>query len=320
MKAIAPVDLGYGISLIEDFDLKIEGRTGTYVIHDEELTIVETCASPSVPYIIQGFEDLGLKLEDLRWIIVTHIHLDHAGGAGLLLEKCPNAKVIVHPRGYRHLSNPTKLIAGARAVYGDKFDQLFDPIVPIPEEQLIAKDDGETLSIGDRTLTFYNTPGHANHHFSIHDSKSNGIFTGDTIGVHYPQLRENNLNLYLPSTSPNQFDPEAMLASTKRIEELGVDRIYFGHYGVSEEPHEVYRQIREWLPLFVEAGEMAVTQTDDFETIYIKTREHLTHKTMSFLHEKGIANDHPVYKILELDINVCAMGLADYVKKKKATV
>ncbi|WLR52122.1 MBL fold metallo-hydrolase [Bacillus tianshenii] len=317
MKAIAPVSLDYDISLIDDFDLGTDGRTGTYVIQDEELTLVETSASPSVPYIIQGLEDLNLKLEDVRWIIVTHIHLDHAGGAGLLLEKCPNAKVVVHPRGERHLADPSKLIAGARAVYGDQFDKLFDPIVPIPEDRLVVKNDGDVLPIGERTLTFYDTPGHAKHHFSIHDSKSNGIFTGDTIGLQYPKLKKDGIHLYLPSTSPNQFDPDAMLNSLARIEALGVDRIYFGHFSVSDEPQEVYRQVREWLPTFVEAAEVAGAESDDFAKMHEIAHNHLSEKITSYLRSKGVPDDHPEYQVLRLDMDVCAMGLADYIMKKK---
>ncbi|HET7616397.1 MAG TPA: MBL fold metallo-hydrolase, partial [Bacillales bacterium] len=213
-----PIDLGNRIHLIDGFDLKTPGRTGTYVLQEEELTLVETGPSPSVPYVLAGLNDLGLDPAEVKYIIVTHIHLDHAGGAGLLLQHCPNAKVVVHPRGNRHLADPSRLVAGARQVYGEQFDELFDPIVPIPEDRLIVKDDGETLKIGaECTLRFYDSPGHAKHHFSIYDPVSNGIFTGDTAGVRYHQTQDQGLTFYLPSTSPNQFDPEAMLHSIERF-------------------------------------------------------------------------------------------------------
>lgn len=316
MKAIAPENLGYNITLIDDFDLGTDSRTGTYVLKDEELTLIETSASPSVPYIIEGLHRLNISLEEIRWIIVTHIHLDHAGGAGLLLEKCPNAKVVVHPRGERHLADPSKLIAGARAVYGEKFDKLFNPIIPVPQERLVTKKDGDVLLIGERTLTFYDTPGHAKHHFSIHDSKSNGMFTGDTIGVQYPRLKKDGVHLYLPSTSPNQFDPDAMLHSLQRIEDLSVERIFFGHFSVSEEPLEVYRQIKAWLPNYIRAAEQAAAQTNDFAALHAMIREQLTETITAYLREKGIPDDHVEYDILHLDIDVCAMGLADYILKK----
>ncbi len=170
-----PIDLGNDMTLIDLYDLSMPERTGAYVLHADELTVVETSASPSVPHLLKGLEDLNLDPKDVKHIIVTHIHLDHAGGVGLFLEHCPNATVYVHPKGKRHLADPAKLIAGAKAVYGDQFDELFDPIVPVPEERLVEKGEGDTLDIGGRVLTFYDSPGHAKHHLSIHDSLSNGI-------------------------------------------------------------------------------------------------------------------------------------------------
>ncbi|WP_175615250.1 MBL fold metallo-hydrolase [Piscibacillus halophilus] len=312
-----PVDLGNDMTLIDLFDLGMPERTGSYIIHSEELTIVETSASPSVPYLLEGLKDLGVDPKDVKHIIVTHIHLDHAGGAGLFLEHCPNAKVYVHPKGKRHLADPTKLIAGARAVYGDQFDELFDPIVPVPEDRLVAKEDGDTLDIGDRVLTFYDSPGHAKHHFSIYDSLSNGIFTGDTIGVYYPQAE--GLNFVLPSTSPNQFDPDAMLNSLKKIENLNVDQIYFGHYGRSRDPKHVYEQIRFWLPRFVEVGEQVFKEKPEasFEEKTVAVTEGLSHIVTTHLVEQNVPSNHKVYKYLNLDLEVCAMGIVDFLTKKQ---
>jgi len=309
-----PIDLGNRIYLIDGFDLGTAGRTGSYVIKEEELTIVETSASPSVPYILKGLAELKLDPKDVKYIIVTHIHLDHAGGVGLLLEHCPDAKVVVHPKGARHLADPSRLIAGAKAVYGDKFDSLFHPILPVPEERIIVKEDRETLVIGPNcTLQFFDTPGHANHHFSIYDPVSNGIFTGDTIGVRYQQVEEYGTTLYLPSTSPNQFDPQAMLQSLRMIRDLQVDRIYFGHFGMSTEVEEVYKQIEQWLPVYVETAadtfEQGEEATDIALKLFAKVQEHLTNRQVPV--------DHPVYQLIKLDVDVCAMGLVDYLVKKQ---
>lgn len=313
------IELNEKITLIDDFDLGRPARTGTYVIKEDKLTIVETCASPSIPFILEGLQKMNIQPEQVEYIIVTHIHLDHAGGAGLLLEKCPNAKVVVHPKGARHLANPSRLIAGAKAVYGDKFDVLFDPILPIPEERIITKQDGETLKLSPHcTLTFYDTPGHANHHFSIHDSVSNGIFTGDTIGIYYQELIKDGIELYLPTTSPNQFDPEVMLNSTRRIKELTPRSIYFGHFGMSTNVQEVFKQIEHWLPIFVTSGEEGIktTQglsfTEQKESVKVRLLEAIT----LHLDKQGISRNHEVYSILDLDLDVCAMGIIDYLLKK----
>ncbi|MBE3570453.1 MAG: MBL fold metallo-hydrolase [Bacillales bacterium] len=313
-----PQDLGYGISLLDVMDLGREKRTGTYVIQEEKLTIIETSASPSIPYLLQGLEELGLKAADIQYIIVTHIHLDHAGGAGLLLEKCPNAKVIVHPRGKRHLVDPQRLIQGAKAVYGEKFEEFFEPVLPIPEERLIVKQDGETLEIGyDRVLTFLDTPGHAYHHFSIYDPKSNGIFTGDTVGIIYNPLLD-GIDFYLPTTSPNHFNPEAMLKSADRIENLGISRIYFGHFGMSEDPAAAFKHLRYWLPIFVEAGQQAADSNIPFEKKIEAVYQTLKKKATQYLDERNVARTSNVYEILDLDLKICSMGIVDYFEKRMA--
>ncbi|MGO4886950.1 MBL fold metallo-hydrolase [Anaerobacillus sp. MEB173] len=310
-----PINLGNRIHLIDGYDLGMPARTGTYVIQEEQLTLIETGPSPSVPYILKGLNELGLNPHDVKYIIVTHIHLDHSGGVGLLLKDCPNATVIVHPKGERHLADPARLIQGAKAVYREKFDELFNPILPVPQEKLLAKNDGETLTIGANcTLTFIDTPGHANHHFSIYDPVSNGIFTGDTIGVRYEPLSNEDFMLYLPSTSPNQFNPDAMLNSMEKMKRLGVERIYFGHFSVSNDVEDVYEQISHWLPIFVNTGKQLLAEgkndTDLAEELLSLVREHLRK-----LH---VSDDHRVYNILKVDLEVCAMGIVDYLQKQQA--
>lgn len=306
--------------LIDAHDLGRKGRTGTYVLKEEKLTIIETSASPSVPYILKGLKELNLDPKEIEYIIVTHIHLDHAGGAGFMLQYCPNAKVVVHPKGARHLADPSRLIQGARAVYGEQFDELFDPIVPIQEDRLIIKEDGETLTLSEEcTLTFYDTPGHAKHHFSIHDSVTNGIFSGDTVGIYYEELKEDGIDLILPSSSPNQFDPDAMLHSTKRFEELGVNSIYFSHFGVCHQPEKVYEAMRKWVPLFVESGKTGLEKAprDNMKKSVEAVEHELKQHVYSYLAELGIKEGHPVFELLAIDLEVSAMGLVDYFRKKE---
>ncbi|MGZ0085647.1 MBL fold metallo-hydrolase [Caldibacillus thermoamylovorans] len=315
-----PIALGDRLSLIDLYDLGMPLRTGTYVLHEENLAIVETGPSPSVPHLLAGLKALQIDPVDLRYIIVTHIHLDHAGGVGLLLQHCPNATVIVHPRGKRHLVDPSRLIAGAKAVYGAQFDALFAPIVPVPEERVIVKEDGETLALSaERTLTFYDTPGHANHHFSIYDSYSGGVFTGDTIGVFYPQLQEAGLTFCLPSTSPNQFDPEAMERSAARLEVLRPERIYFGHFGMLDDPQEAFRQLRFWLPKFVAAGKEAVDRHSEapVSELVKKVAHQLRNEIMAFLDDHGVPSSSSAHAAIELDLQVCAMGIIDYCQKQR---
>ncbi|WP_156856094.1 MBL fold metallo-hydrolase [Oceanobacillus sp. AG] len=314
MKEKQPIQLDERISLIDGFDMDIPSRTGTYVIQEEELTLIEVGPSPSVKYIKRGLENLSRSLAEVRYIIVTHVHLDHAGGAGFLLQQCPNATLIVHPRGGRHLIDPTKLAAGARAIYGESFSEIYDPIVPVPADKVVEKSEGDTLDIGPNcTLEFWDTPGHAKHHFSIFDPVSNGIFTGDTAGVRYELLLQDGVELYLPTTSPNHFNPNDMHASINRFAEKDVDRIYFGHFGMTENPKEALKQVAQWLDIYVEIAEEVVDEGGDYNEI----ARRIMKRVKEHLRGLGIQDDHEVYIIINLDVQISALGMIDYFQKIK---
>jgi glyoxylase-like metal-dependent hydrolase (beta-lactamase superfamily II) len=312
-----PVRLSDKIFLIDDFDLSLTERTGTYVLMEEKITLIETSASPSIPYILEGLEELGISPADIAYIIVTHIHLDHAGGAGLMLKHCPHAKVVVHPKGARHLIDPSRLIAGAKAVYGEKFAELFDPILEIPEDRIIIKGDGDILFLGEETtLKFLDTPGHANHHFSIYHPSTNGIFSGDTAGIYYPQIQREGIEFYLPSTSPNQFDPVKMLQSISKYQELEIKRIYFGHFGMSENPAEAFKQVKHWLDIFMTEAKQVNTGANDTAQQVEELTGKLYGKIKAYLSHQGLAVNHPIFELLYLDINVSSMGLIHYLNMK----
>ena len=307
-----PTQLNDRVYLIDGYDLGLAERTGTYVINEEELTLVESGPSPSVLHIKRGLKELGFSLDQVKYIIVTHVHLDHAGGAGLLLKDCPNAKVVVHPKGARHLADPTRLVAGAKMVYGEKFSELFDPVVPIPENRLLVKGEGDLLKISPScTLQFLDTPGHAKHHFSIYDPISNGMFTGDTVGIRYDQLFSEGVGLFLPSTSPNQFDPEAMQQAIDRMLDMKLDVIYYGHYGMTENLENALRQVEDWLEVFVTEAKSIVNEGKGT----MELADRLFNLVQNHLRELDIQDDHHVYQIIEMDIQVSALGLIDYLSK-----
>ena len=314
MKEKQPIRIDERISLIDGFDMDIPSRTGTYVINERELTLIEVGPSPSVKYIKKGLEELGHTLLDVKYIIVTHVHLDHAGGAGVLLQLCPNAKLIVHPRGARHLIDPQKLAAGARAIYGDSFSEIYDPIVPVPEERVIIKTENDKLEIGPNcTLEFWDTPGHAKHHISIYDPVSNGIFTGDTAGVRYELLLHDGVELYLPSTTPNHFNPNDMHTSLNRMVEKNVDRIYYGHFGMTENPNGALKQTAEWLDIYMEIADDVIDEGGNYNEI---ARRIMT-RVKGHLREQGISDDHEVYIIINLDLQISSLGIMDYYQKIK---
>lgn len=302
---------------IDTFDLGLANRTSSYLLKDEKIVLIETSASPSVPHILNALNELHISPSDIDYLILTHIHLDHAGGAGVLMKSCPNAKVFVHPKGVRHLVDPSRLIASAKSVYGEKFDGIFGDILPISEEKIHAVGHEESLEIGASTLTFYHTKGHANHHISIHDSLTNGLFVGDTTGVYYPDMAEEDFDIILPSTSPNQFDPDLMEESIQLYERIQPAIIYFGHYGTYTNPETAYSEVRRLLPIFVEAGRQAMQEESVFSNQVMRTEQLLTTTIFKELHSKGLSEDHPVFSVIPLDLAVSAMGIVDYLVKSE---
>lgn len=310
-----PIQLNERINLIDGFDLGVAKRTGTYVINENELTIVDTGPSSSIEHVRKGLKALGHSLDDVKYIIVTHVHLDHSGGAGLLLKECPNATVIVHPRGARHLTEPERLIAGAKMVYGDRFKTLFEPVIPIPKDRLLVKENRATLEISSGCeLTFLDSPGHAKHHFSIYDPISNGMFTGDTVGIRYEQLIRDGIDLYLPSTSPNQFDPDAMQTAIDKMLGMDLDCIYFGHFGMTDNPQIALQQVSEWLAVFMVEAEAVFAGKQGPEVL----ANRLFNLVQEHLRGMGISDDHEVYYLIGVDMEVSSMGMIDYLMKKSA--
>jgi len=302
---------------IDTHDLNREQRTSSYLLIDEKIALIETSASPSVPYIIDGLDELNIALEDIDYVIVTHIHLDHAGGAGLFLQSCPNATFVVHPRGVAHMADPSRLIASAKSVYGEEFERLFDPIVPIDANRIKEIEHEKELILGQHKLTFFHTEGHAKHHVSMLYSATNGLFVGDTTGVRYPEMDGEAIDLIIPSTSPNQYNPETMEQSIQLYERLNASELYFGHYGAYKNPKEAYRQVRYWTPLFLAEGEKASKVSSIFQEQVHYLDARLKELLFNYLQENGISASHPVYETIPFDTIVSSMGILDYLAKVK---
>jgi len=215
-----------------------------YLIQDSnELALVDCGTAYSLPTILQAIKAIGCRPEQVRWIIPTHVHLDHAGGAGHLMQHCPNAQLVVHPKGLPHMIDPSKLQAGATAVYGEAaFSRDYDQLLPIDADRCIAAENGQNLALGGRSLTFIYTAGHANHHGCIHDDKSGYLFTGDTFGLAYRELAENTPYI-IATTSPVAFDPEAWFGSLERMMALEPSAVCLTHYGKYDDPSTLLPQL-----------------------------------------------------------------------------
>ena len=193
-----------GVSVIDSGYFSNDFAAIYIIKQNNKVAIIETGTTFSVSNVKKALENDSLSFLDVAYIIPTHVHLDHAGGAGELMKQCPNAKLIVHPRGARHLIDPTKLIAGAMAVYGEKkFKKLYGKIIPIDANRVIEADDSFILDFDGRELKFIDTPGHARHHFCIWDKQTESMFTGDTFGISYRDLDHNDQSIYIPKHKPS---------------------------------------------------------------------------------------------------------------------
>ena len=223
---------------------------------DSAIAVIETGNAASPDRILKVVERRGRRPEEISHVIVTHVHLDHAGGAGTLLKRLPQAMLVAHPYASRHLIDPSKLEASARAVYGDeKFEEMYGTLVPVPSERVMVMEDGDTLDVGQRRLEFMDAPGHARHHFTVWDEQTRGWFTGDTFGLSYRELDTENGAFLFPTTTPIQFDPPALIASVDRMMKKSPENMYLTHFGRVQDVERLAGDMRDGVRWFVELAE-----------------------------------------------------------------
>jgi glyoxylase-like metal-dependent hydrolase (beta-lactamase superfamily II) len=221
----------HGITAV-DAEYLYLGHAAAHVIEDGgHAAFVDVGTNASVPYLLAALEELGIDRGAVDYLLLTHVHLDHAGGAGLLMRELPNARALVHPRGAPHMIDPTRLIAGVKAVYGDEaFRRLYGELLPIAADRVQVVADGEQIELGSRTLELIHTPGHAQHHYVVVDQAHRSIFTGDTFGISYRALDTAQGAFIVPSTVPTQFDPGQHLASIDRMLGYRPESMYLMHF------------------------------------------------------------------------------------------
>lgn len=246
------LDYDHGICAI-DAHYQRPGLAALYLlVEGGQAAFIDTGTSHSVPDVLDVLRQKGLAPGSVAYVIPTHAHLDHAGGAGEMIRRFPNARLVAHPRAARHLIDPTKLIAGVTAVYGaEAVARSFGEVVPVPAERVIEAPDGFTLNLGGRALRFLDTPGHARHHFCVWDERSRGIFTGDTFGVSYRELDTENGSFVFPTTTPVQFDPRALHDSIERLVSYRPRQLYLTHFGRITQVEHAAQQMHTLIDAFV---------------------------------------------------------------------
>ncbi len=302
-----------GITAIDTVMCGRERVTSAYLVAADEPALVETGPTTSLEAVIDGLKTLGVGAEDLAHIVVTHIHLDHAGGAGALAARFPKATVWVHERGAPHLADPSRLVASATKVYGEEqMAELFGPVEPVPGDRLRAVRDGDKVSLGGRALEIIATPGHASHHVCIVDQETSSIFVGDALGVFLPDVR-----ILRPATPPPEFDLELAVESINKVMDRQPARLLFSHFGPAEEVVHLcslaVRRARKW----TEIVEQALQETDDIRDVVRILKQRTATELNPAVGERAeaVADRYELLSSYEMN----AKGLMRYVQKKTAS-
>ena len=300
------VALAHGVYCIDALYVKPQVAAIYLLQQADEVAIIETGTYYSVANVLATLAELGIAKSQVKYVIPTHVHLDHAGGAGEMMRQFEQASLIIHPRGARHMIDPQKLIAGTIDVYGEAaFNQLYGSIEPIAEARVELAPDLACFDVGGRELIFIDTPGHARHHFCIYDQVSDGVFTGDTFGISYAPMKQLARGL-IPTTPPVQFDPPALQQSISRIMSFNPSRLYLTHYGEFVDPAAQVSSFNQWIDEYVDL----CRQMDSSAAGYARSLE----QALQGLILKGLAGDDNAMlgRILQTDIRLNAQGLAHW--------
>ncbi|MEZ5572612.1 MAG: MBL fold metallo-hydrolase [Halioglobus sp.] len=312
MKQSISEQAGFGITCV-DADYVQPGLACFYLMEQKgEYAVLETGTSHSVAALQQILQVRGVSPEQIRYVIPTHVHLDHAGGAGAMMALFPAAQLLIHPRGARHMVDPTRLVAAAKDVYGESlFASLYGEIVPVDATRIRQMADGETILLADRPLQFRHTRGHAEHHFCVWDETSRGWFSGDMFGVSYPWCRFSDEDFLLPSTTPSQFDPAAYVASLEMLASYAPQQMYLTHSNVLKYTPQKAQLLRRQLAAYCE---FAICCAGDGQAL----QQQLSDYTIELFSEFDAASDEiALRKKLAFDMQLNAQGLQVWQQRKE---
>jgi glyoxylase-like metal-dependent hydrolase (beta-lactamase superfamily II) len=283
-----------------------------------ECAFIETYTTHAVPRMLAELARVGRSPQDVRYVVVTHAHLDHAGGASALLRACPNATLLAHPRAARHLIDPSKLVASATQVYGEEhFRKVYGTIEPIAESRVRALGDGDAFELGDATLRVHHTAGHAKHHFVVDDETLDTVFTGDTFGLVYPRLQRNGL-FAIASTSPTDFDGPEAHKSVDLVLKLDRSTVCPTHFGAVQHPKAVAAQLRTWIDRSMRWQNEASASTLDAQGMSKRIADEIRAALEKDAVAIGLALTSEDWALLKLDVELNADGLAFAAQRARA--
>lgn len=278
------------------------------VVEDGRVAFIDTGSNDALPNALAALKRLGLDVAAVDYVFLTHIHLDHAGGAGSMMAAFPNARLVVHPRGARHMAEPSKLVAGVSAVYGAEYvARVYGEILPIPAERILEAPDGGIVSLAGRELLCLDTPGHARHHICIVDQKTGGIFTGDMFGLSYREFDVDGRPFIFPTTTPTQFDPPEMRQSIRRLLSFLPGAMYLTHYSRVQNIPQLGEDLLRRLDVMVD---LALAEKDCGAMRHQRIKQQQSAYLLSEIRAHGCAlPELAVLELLETDLELNAQGL-----------
>lgn len=283
------------------------------IVENGRAAFFDTGTNASLPHVLAAFDSLGLTRDAVDYVIPSHVHLDHAGGAGAMMQAFPNARLVVHPRGARHMIDPGKLMAGTIAVYGEATTrELYGELIPVPAERVVETADGMVVELAGRPLTVLDTPGHAKHHICLHDARTASVFTGDMFGLSYRELDVDGRPSVLPTTTPVQFDPPAMRTSIARLLALAPQAMYLTHFSRVGDVPRLGADLLRLVDAHVAcarrvAAESASAGADDRHARLVAALRALTLEERA--RQGWRIDDAALFALLDVDIELNAQGL-----------
>ncbi|HOV17900.1 MAG TPA: MBL fold metallo-hydrolase [Ottowia sp.] len=306
----------HGIHVIDTGFVRPHLDAAYLIVEKGRGAFIDCGVNHSVPRLLAALADAGLAPGDVDWLILTHVHLDHAGGAGALMQQLPNARLVVHPRGARHMIDPSRLWAGATAVYGEaEMQRSYGQLVPVAAERVVEAPDGHAVELAGRRLVCLDTPGHARHHNAIHDPASGCVFSGDTFGVSYREFDTAQGPFIVPATSPSELDPPALHRSIDRLVALQPGAIYPTHFGRLEPVQRLAAQLHEQIDAMVAIAVAADCAARDARHAALRAGLRQLYVGRALRHGWSGGEDEAA-RLLTIDIELNAQGLGVWLDRR----